>query len=41
MTLKDPMGLICGPTGSIRLPDETVPVGFGSKLAGIKRSGMP
>jgi len=41
MTLKDPMGLIAGISSSIRLPDEAVPVGFGSKLAGIKRSGMP
>jgi hypothetical protein len=39
--LKDPMGLMSGITSSIRLPGEAVPAGFGSKLAAIKRSGMP
>jgi hypothetical protein len=41
LTLKDPMGLVAGITGSIRFPEEAVPTGIGSRLSVVKKTGMP
>ena len=39
-TLSDPMRLLEGITSSIRFPDQAAPMGLGTMLASVKRTGM-
>lgn len=39
-TLSDPMRLLEGITTSIRFPDQAAPMGLGTMLASVKRTGM-